>query len=228
MAGAGTERRWWGSLATTGRRAGLSHHLCKQLEQKIKNNHFSSQTLIHTYSSKLPSSERAPHSMPNQKRAVPQPWKIGPYNMSPRTNRSRSPSSYARVSTTTTKSKTTTTTPKTPKTAVRTHLQPRPHIDIEKCCQSPRLLPAASIAYASRSVLTDPFAYADALLYGPDLGSMPLRTAIASWLADFYGGEDAKLEEISITGGGSPHPHPPHLQPTPPTPPHSTEEAERK
>jgi DNA-binding transcriptional MocR family regulator len=82
---------------------------------------------------------------------------------------------------------------------------PRAHIDLQKICQTPRLLPAASIAYACRSVLTDPFAYADALLYGPELGSTPLRTAIAAWLADFYGHErnSISIDELCITGGES-------------------------
>ncbi|KAA8913934.1 pyridoxal phosphate-dependent transferase [Sphaerosporella brunnea] len=86
--------------------------------------------------------------------------------------------------------------------------QPQPdpplaHIDLQKSCQSPRLLPAASIAYACRSVLTDPFAYADSLLPGPPLGSTALRTAITDWLAAFYGEEAIKVEDICITGGAS-------------------------
>ncbi|KAI5856330.1 putative aminotransferase [Tricharina praecox] len=69
-------------------------------------------------------------------------------------------------------------------------------IDLQKCCQSPRLLPAASIAYASRSVLTDPFAYADALL----CSSIPLRAAITDWLNTFYN-TTATAEELYVTAG---------------------------
>ncbi|KAL7267254.1 Valine--pyruvate aminotransferase, partial [Rhizina undulata] len=82
---------------------------------------------------------------------------------------------------------------------------PTPIINLERTCQSKNLLPAASIAYASRSVLTDPYAYADALHYGPAMGSTPLRHEIAAWLTKFYSPKPGSIsaERICITGGAS-------------------------
>lgn len=91
--------------------------------------------------------------------------------------------------------------PRTPSVSPPAAVVPR--IDLERACQSPRLLPAASVAYASRSVLTDPFSYADALLYGPLLGSEPLRKEVAKWLTDYYEPDPGpvRVEDLCITGG---------------------------
>lgn len=62
----------------------------------------------------------------------------------------------------------------------------QPPIDLARATPTPWLLPAASLAYAARSVLTDPFGYADALQYGPSLGSAHLRAEIADWLRKHY------------------------------------------
>lgn len=83
--------------------------------------------------------------------------------------------------------------------------RPSQLIDLRKACPTRRLLPAASIAYASRAILTDPFSYADALLHGPDLGSAPLREEVAAWLSEFYRPDAGPIppERLCITGGAS-------------------------
>ncbi|KAI5776714.1 pyridoxal phosphate-dependent transferase [Geopyxis carbonaria] len=78
-------------------------------------------------------------------------------------------------------------------------------INLRKSCQSPRLLPAASLVYASKAVLADPFAYADALMYGPDLGCMRLREELAAWLTSVYcpADEAMSVDDVCVTGGAS-------------------------
>lgn len=85
------------------------------------------------------------------------------------------------------------------------HHRPPQQIDLRKACPTRRLLPASSIAYASRAILTDPFGYSDALLHGPDLGSTPLRHEIAAWLSSFYRPHAGPVSaaRLCITGGAS-------------------------
>lgn len=85
------------------------------------------------------------------------------------------------------------------------HHRPAQLIDLRKACPTRRLLPASSIAYASRAILTDPFGYSDALLHGPDLGPTPLRQEVAIWLSEFYRPNAGPITpgRLCITGGAS-------------------------
>ncbi|KAI9742372.1 MAG: hypothetical protein M1818_003905 [Claussenomyces sp. TS43310] len=79
------------------------------------------------------------------------------------------------------------------------------HINLQLGWPTPRLFPAEKLATATTTSLLDPEIAKAALVYGPDLGYLPLRSSIASWLSDFYQPPSGQIgvERIAITGGAS-------------------------
>ncbi|KAJ9628679.1 Valine--pyruvate aminotransferase [Taxawa tesnikishii (nom. ined.)] len=60
------------------------------------------------------------------------------------------------------------------------------------------------ISDAAVAALADPKIAYPGLLYGPDAGHPPLRSAVAKWLTDFYQpSEPIPTDRITITGGAS-------------------------
>lgn len=78
-------------------------------------------------------------------------------------------------------------------------------INLQLGWPSPRLFPTQRLATAATSCLNDPEIAKLALIYGPDLGYMPLRDEIAQWLSSFYLPSSGPIpkERIAITGGAS-------------------------
>ncbi|RPA97984.1 PLP-dependent transferase [Choiromyces venosus 120613-1] len=73
-------------------------------------------------------------------------------------------------------------------------------IDLSKEAPTPHLLPAASLAFSSREVLTHPYEYTDALLVG---GTSKLRGVVANWLSTYYAPDGGTIgeERIAVTTG---------------------------
>ena len=77
-------------------------------------------------------------------------------------------------------------------------------INLQLGWPTPRLFPAKQLAAATAASLLDPEIAKYALIYGPDLGYMPLRESIAKWLSSFYcSGTAISADRIAITGGAS-------------------------
>jgi len=77
-------------------------------------------------------------------------------------------------------------------------------INLQLGWPTPRLFPAEQLAKATSVSLLDPEIAKSALIYGPDLGYMPLRESIAKWLSSFYcPGTATHADRIAITGGAS-------------------------
>ena len=69
---------------------------------------------------------------------------------------------------------------------------------------NPSLLPPDHLLESSKTVLSDPKIFKDALSYGPDEGYQPLREEVARWLTSFYRPkDDITPDRICITGGAS-------------------------
>ncbi|KAK8033772.1 hypothetical protein PG991_003170 [Apiospora marii] len=79
---------------------------------------------------------------------------------------------------------------------------PKKSINLLRGWPSTGLLPTAALNAASQRLLGNPALAAPALLYGPDPGFEPLRGALATWLADFYG-TSPDVERIAVSGGAS-------------------------
>lgn len=79
---------------------------------------------------------------------------------------------------------------------------PKPSINLLRGWPSPDLLPAHLLSAAAHRVLADKETYVPILQYGPDEGHMPLRLALADWLADHYR-TAPDVNRICITGGAS-------------------------
>jgi len=77
-------------------------------------------------------------------------------------------------------------------------------INLQLGWPTPRLFPAEQLAKATSVSLLDPEIAKSALIYGPDLGYMPLRESIAKWLSSFYcPSSTTSADRIAITGGAS-------------------------
>ncbi|KAK3671300.1 Valine--pyruvate aminotransferase [Recurvomyces mirabilis] len=77
-------------------------------------------------------------------------------------------------------------------------------INLMRGWPSKSLLPANLICNAANQALADPTTAATGLLYGPDPGYQPCRSAIAAWLTSFYLPKNPiSSERICITGGAS-------------------------
>jgi len=80
-----------------------------------------------------------------------------------------------------------------------------PLINLQLGWPSPRLFPVEQLATVTTKCLSDPDIAASALIYGPDLGYMPLRYSVSDWLSKFYLPSSGPIstDRIAITGGAS-------------------------
>jgi DNA-binding transcriptional MocR family regulator len=78
-------------------------------------------------------------------------------------------------------------------------------IDLQLGWPSARLFPAEQLVKATTACLSNPNIAKEALIYGPDLGYVPLRESIAKWLSSFYLPPSGEIppDRIAITGGAS-------------------------
>ncbi|KAG9243172.1 pyridoxal phosphate-dependent transferase [Calycina marina] len=78
-------------------------------------------------------------------------------------------------------------------------------INLQLGWPSPRLFNAEKLAEATKKTLLDSVNAGASLIYGPDLGYMPLRESIAQWLTSFYSPSSGAIstDRIVITGGAS-------------------------
>ncbi|KAI7183660.1 PLP-dependent transferase [Hortaea werneckii] len=77
-------------------------------------------------------------------------------------------------------------------------------INLMRGWPNPSLLPADLIKTAATTALSDPSMAHPGLLYGPDEGYEPCRSAIADWLTAFYAPRDPiTANRICMTGGAS-------------------------
>ncbi|RMY49692.1 hypothetical protein D0863_15076 [Hortaea werneckii] len=78
-------------------------------------------------------------------------------------------------------------------------------INLMRGWPNPSLLPASLIRTAATTALSDPTIAQPGLLYGPDEGYEPCRSAIATWLTTFYRPREGPIPatRICMTGGAS-------------------------
>ncbi|KAI6864569.1 PLP-dependent transferase [Hortaea werneckii] len=78
-------------------------------------------------------------------------------------------------------------------------------INLMRGWPNPSLLPASLIRTAATTALSDPTIAQPGLLYGPDEGYEPCRSAIAAWLTTFYRPREGPIPatRICMTGGAS-------------------------
>ncbi|KAI7211919.1 PLP-dependent transferase [Hortaea werneckii] len=77
-------------------------------------------------------------------------------------------------------------------------------INLMRGWPNPSLLPADLIKTAANAALSDPSMAHPGLLYGPDEGYEPCRSAIATWLTTFYQpSEPVTANRICMSGGAS-------------------------
>ncbi|KAI7227675.1 PLP-dependent transferase [Hortaea werneckii] len=78
------------------------------------------------------------------------------------------------------------------------------HINLMRGWPNPTLLPADLIKTAANAALSDPSMAHPGLLYGPDEGYEPCRSAIANWLTAFYQtSKPITANRICMSGGAS-------------------------
>ena len=78
-------------------------------------------------------------------------------------------------------------------------------INLMRGWPNPSLLPASLIQTAATTALSDPSIARPGLLYGPDEGYEPCRSAIAAWLTAFYSPSKGPIPapRICMSGGAS-------------------------